>query len=352
MHNNQRSSVLFNTNQFLLFLLLLFAIMYWGRTFLVPIVLGSLLAMLLVPLTSRLEKWRFPRIIAALVSVLLTVSVIIAVFSVLINQLVLLGQDFGSMDDKFPAILEKIYVYISDTFELSKEQQENYVKSQLSLASGQITNLATLVLRSLGIYLVNFMIVITYTVLLLLYRDRLKSFVIQLVRNQSKESVMGASHIVEKTTKVASSYIAGIFIVVLILSIVNTIVLSIIGVKHALFFGLTAGLLNLIPYVGSVLGSVIPVFYALMTSDTTTAAFMTGLYFIIIQHVESYILTPNIAGAKVDLSPLATISALLLGGFIWGIAGMVVFVPILGIVKVVFDNVQELRPYGFVISSR
>ncbi len=350
--NIQRSSVLFQTNQVLLFLLLLFTILYWGQSFLMPLALGSLLAMLLAPLTSQLERWKFPRLLASLVSVLLTVGIIFAIFSVLINQLILLGRDLGSLEDRVPTMLENIYIYISDTFELTKTQQENYLKNQLSLAAGGITNFATLMLRSLGGYLVNFMIVVTYSILLLLYRGRLKNFVTRLVRIQSKDGVKGATHIVDKTTQVASSYIGGIFIVVLILSVVNTVALYFIGIKHALFFGLMAGLLNLIPYVGSVMGSVFPVVYALLTHDTASAAFIAGIYFFIIQNVESYVLTPNIAGAKVDLSPLATIVALLLGGFIWGVAGMVVFVPILGIAKVIFDNVEELHPYGYLISTR
>lgn len=350
--NVKNSSALFNVNQVLLFLLLLFTILYWGSSFLIPIAFGSLLAMLLAPLTRMFERWRFPRVLASVVSVLLTVSIIVTIFSILINQLILLGRDLGSLEDRFPTLLENIYGYISDTFELTKEQQETYLNNQLRIAAGGITNFATLILRSLGGYLVNFMIVVTYAILLLLYRSRLKNFVIKLVRIQGKGGVRDATHIVEKTSKVASSYIAGIFIVVLILSFVNTLALYFIGVKHALFFGLLAGLLNLIPYVGSVMGSVFPVIYALLTHDTASAAFITGIYFFIIQNVESYVLTPNIAGAKVDLSPLATIFALLLGGFIWGIAGMVVFVPILGILKVIFDNVEELNPYGYLISTR
>ncbi len=350
--NVKNTSALFHVNQVLLFLLLLFTLLYWGSSFLIPLALGSLLAMLLAPFTRQLERWKFPRLLASLVSVLLTVSIIITIFSILINQLILLGRDLGSLEDRLPTMLENVYIYISDTFELSKEQQEGYLKNQLSLAAGGITNFATLLLRSLGGYLVNFMIVVTYSILLLLYRGRLKNFIIRLVRVQSREGVGEATHIVEKTTQVASSYIAGIFIVVLILSVVNTAALYFIGIKHALFFGLLAGLLNLIPYIGSVMGSVFPVLYALLTHDTASAAFIAGIYFFVIQNVESYILTPNIAGAKVDLSPLATIFALLLGGFIWGVAGMVVFVPLLGIAKVVFDNVDELHPYGYLISTR
>src|SRR5699024_616749 len=120
-------SKLYHTNQFLLFILLLFTIMYFGRSFLIPIIMGSLLAMLLAPLTLRLEKWRFPLVLAATLSVLLTVSIIIAIFSVLINQLIFLGDDLSAMENRIPGLLEKIYDYISETFTLTKEQQETYI---------------------------------------------------------------------------------------------------------------------------------------------------------------------------------------------------------------------------------
>lgn len=350
--NTRKSSPLFNANQFLLFLLLLFGIMYLGKSLLVPLVFGSMLAMLLAPLTARLEKWRIPRVPAALISVLLIVGIIISVFSVLINQLISLGNDLSKLESNLPKILENVYTLISDTFELTKEQQEEYIRSQLRLATGRITNIATMTLRSLGVYLFNFVIVITYTILMLIYRFRFKDFVAQLVGMRRKEKVVKAIQIVEKATTVASSYIAGVFIVIIILTVANIVALSLIGMEHALFFGLVAGILNLIPYVGMVSGSAIPVIYLLLTQDTLTAPIVTTLYFIAIQNVEAYILTPNITGAKVDLSPLATIFALLLGGFIWGMAGMVVFVPILGIAKVVFDNVEELRPYGYLIGTR
>lgn len=343
---------LFHTNQFLLFILLLFAILYFGRSFLIPIIMGSLFAMLLAPLTLRLEKWHFPRVLAATLTVLISVGVVMAIFSVLINQLILLGDDLSAMENRLPGLLEKTYDYISETFALTKEQQETYIKNQLNLASGRITNMVTMILRSLGMYLFNFVIVITYAILLLIYRDQLKNFVLQLVEKNNSKRVEHAAGIIDKTTNVASSYIAGMMIVVLILTVANIIALSVIGVEHALFFGLAAGLLNLIPYVGMVSGSAFPVIYAFLTHDTASVAVITLIYFVVIQHVEAYILTPNITGAKVELSPLATIVALFMGGFVWGIAGMVVFVPILGIAKVVFDNVEELQPYGYLIGIR
>src|SRR5690625_7985579 len=115
---NRPSLKLFHTNQFLLFILLLFTILYFGRSFLIPIIMGSLFAMLLAPMNFRLERWRFPRVLAATLSVLISVGVVIAIFSVLINQLIFLWENLSTMENRLTARLGMIYGYTSDTFVL------------------------------------------------------------------------------------------------------------------------------------------------------------------------------------------------------------------------------------------
>src|SRR5690625_1490315 len=132
-------------------------------------------------------------------------------------------------------------------------------------------------------YLFNFVIVITYAILLLIYRDQLRNFVLQLVEKSNSERVQQAAGIIDKTTNVASSYIAGMMIVVLILTVANIIALSVIGVEHALFFGLAAATLNRTPYVGMVIGSVCRVIYDFLSHDTASGAILTLIYFVVIQ---------------------------------------------------------------------
>src|SRR5690625_7980234 len=129
-------------------------------------------------------------------------------------------------------------------------------------------------------YLFNFVIVITYAILLLIYRDQLRNFVLQLVEKSNSERVQQAAGIIDKTTNVASSYIAGMMIVVLILTVANITALSVIGVEHALLVRLAAGLLKLIPYVGMVSGSAFPVMYACLTHGTAAGALITLTFFV------------------------------------------------------------------------
>src|SRR5690606_40268343 len=155
-----------------------------------------------------------------------------------------------------------------------------------------------------------------------------------------------------KTTNVASSYLAGVCIVALIFSVINSIGLSIIGIENALFFGVMVAFINIIPYIGSVAGSAIVVIYTLITRDSLVTPAVVALFFIVLQQIDSYVLTPKITGSKIQLNALATIMSMLLGSLVWGVAGMILFVPFLGAAKVVFDHVNSLKPYGSLIGDR
>jgi len=334
-------------NQVLLALLLVFGLLYLGQAFIIPVAIGGLFAMLLVPVCKKLEKWGLPPTMAAILCVFTVVIVLIIVFTVLINQLVILVEDLPQLGDRLTALLEEAHHYVRRTIQVSREEQIEYVQQALR----DSMRYAGLYLRSLllfaGSAVISFIIVMSYTLLFLLYRHRLVNFVSRLASRHNAN----ASTIVRKITDVANSYIAGVFLVVLILSTVNSIGLMLIGIEHALLFGLMAGLLNIIPYLGSIAGSLIPVIFALLTKDSLWYPVLVLLFFLAVQQVESYILTPNITGAKVKLNPMATLMVLLLGGVIWGIAGMILFVPYLGIAKVIFDHVQNLQPYGYVLGK-
>lgn len=334
-------------NQVLLALLLFFGILFLLKSFLVPVAIGGLIAMLLAPVCRKLEKWGIHRTVAAILCVLTVVIVLALLIIMLVDQLTALAYDLPRLDFKLTELLDDAHKFVRETFDVSREEQNEYLQQSLRNS----LQFAGIYLRSLFVFagslLISFIIVMSYTLLFLLYRRRLKNFISRLTENYDAN----AHTIVSKVTAVASSYIAGVFLVVLILAVVNTVGLLVIGIEHALLFGLLAGLLNIIPYLGSIAGSLIPVFFALLTKDSLWTPFVVGVFFLVVQQIESYILTPNITGAKIKLNPMATLMVLLLGSAIWGIAGMILFVPYLGIAKVVFDNIQRLQPLGYVLGK-
>lgn len=351
--NGHRTAGLKDLNQFLLLLVLVFVIMHYAQDFLIPVAISALIAMMLVPVCRKLESWNIHRGIAAAICVLITLFVILGVVYILINEVIGLSKGIGVIGERLNLLLESAYNFILEHFQYPIDKQREYFQKQIAgLSDSSARYVGGIFVSVLG-GLANLLIMTTYTVLFLIYRSRIKRFVLMLVvRYSGRKDLDEAKMVVEKITGVASSYLSGVFLVVLILSIVYTIGLSIIGIENALFFGLLAALINIIPYIGSVGGAIIVVIYTLITRDTLTTPIVVAVFFTVVQQIDSYFLTPKITGGMVQLSPLFTIMALLLGAMVWGLAGMIMFIPFIGVLKVIFDHVEELKPYGYLIGEK
>lgn len=160
-----------------------------------------------------------------------------------------------------------------------------------------------------------------------------------------------ANSITEQISKVTQQYLIGVLLVIIILAVLNTTGLLIIGIKHAVFFGVLAAILNIVPYIGVLVGSLFPIIMALLTKDSIWSAVAVAGVFAFNQFLENNFLTPNITGSQVKINPLAAIMALIVGGMIWGVAGMILFIPFIGIAKILFDNIQSLKPLGYLIGE-
>jgi predicted PurR-regulated permease PerM len=185
-----------------------------------------------------------------------------------------------------------------------------------------------------------------YIFLLLFYRDKFNVFLLKMF---SKEKHQKVEIIVTKISSVIKKYMSGIFIVVFILCFLNTIGLMIVGIKYALLLGVISALFNLIPYFGTLIGGAIPLLVALLTESSPKYALGVVILFIIIQFIENNILTPNITGGKVNINPFITILSIIIGGMVWGLPGMFIAVPLIGVIKIICDNVASLEPYAYLL---
>lgn len=340
-------------NQVLLFIVLFFGILYFAKPFFIPLAIGTMMAMLLVPLCRRLERLKIPRGLAAVACSLFALVLLLGIGYLLINQIIALGKDMPLIGRKLNDMLNSAHDFISEHFQLPVDTQKAYLQNQIDGFSNLAGKFVGDIFRSILSFLVHLLIITAYTTLLLIYRRRFKNFVLALVVHYAgRTNLDEARDVVDKTTDVASSYLTGVCIVALIFSVINTVGLTVIGIENALFFGVMVAFINIIPYIGSVAGSAIVVLYTLITRDTLITPAIVALFFIMLQQIDSYILTPKITGSKIQLNALFTIMALLLGSLVWGVAGMILFVPFLGAAKVVFDHVESLKPYGSLIGDR
>lgn len=318
-----------------------------ARDFIYPVCIAVLLSYLLFPLSKLFEKFLKHRGAAILVSILIGIVIFLGFFFILSQQFTRFASDFPLFIDQAVSNLTALQNHIADNTYFSfssddwlKDKIIGVLEAQESFIA-QIFTATTATLVALGIQPV-------YVFFMLYYRDHFREFLFQIT---NKKDHATTDKIIKEVKSVTKNYVTGVFTVVLILCVLNTIGLIIVGIEYALLFGIVSALLNFIPYFGTLLGGAVPLAYTLVSAEPSHAIGVIIL-FMIVQITENNVLTPNITGGRVAISPLFTIFAIILGGLAWGIPGMFVSVPFLGIFKVVCNNIESLKPIAFVLSEK
>jgi predicted PurR-regulated permease PerM len=183
----------------------------------------------------------------------------------------------------------------------------------------------------------------------MLYRDKFRKAILYFIPEQQRET--GAT-ILANFGKVSQQYLFGRFILILFLALFYGVGLSIVNIKYAFLISIIAAILSLIPYIGNIIGVIIALFMSLLTNGSMGAIIGVLIVFSIAQFIESYVLEPYVVGHQVELNPVVTIRGVVIGGMIWGIAGMIIAIPLMGIFKVIFDNVEFLNPLGYLLDEK
>lgn len=314
----------------------------------VPVSFAALFAALMLPLCRRLERDGFPRILAifiCLVFILLFVGVLAYFISTQVNQFAKqlpdlkqqLNGKLGGIEDWF----EKLTGYdVRQQPNLINGETDKWLSSAESIA-GTVLAITGSTLISLGLFIVHF-------ILFLLYRGRIRLFLFRVVPEKSYGVL---EDIMKQVSIVTQQYLLGVITVMIIMSVLNSAGLMILGIPNAIFFGIFASFLNVIPYIGIWLGSILPFSMALITKDEWWQALLVIGVFAVTHFLDSNFLTPRITGSRVKVNALATFAAIVVGEVIWGIPGMILFIPLLGTLKVIFDRIPELQPIGYLIGD-
>lgn len=321
-----------------------------AKQFLYPIALALLASYLLAPLVSFFEnKLRFPRAIAILISLIIAISFFYFAVNVFYHQVKVLVKDFPAIKEQAIVNLEVLQSKIAEKFSFSIAEQNIWVEKQVEELLNQSDELLRKITKGATGTLEALFLIPIFTFFMLFYRDRGKNFILQLA---SKNDNNFTNALLDQISKVTVKYMAGVITVVTILAISHCVALSIIGVKYAIFLGILAAMFSFIPYFGTLFSGLIPLLFSLIMPSSSYEPLFIIIYFWAITFVDHNILTPTITGGNVNLNPLVTILGLILAAEIWGIPGMVIIVPTLGIMKIIFDNVEGLEPYGYLIGAK
>lgn len=325
-----------------------FFILYIGASILIPLVFAFVFSLFLYPLCRKLEGYRIPRVLTILICLLLVIGILSLVFWMIYENILSFSSDLPKMQERGQELVTALQKFIEETFQLTSEGQIEWLRQNLRSfvnTGGQMLNG---VINTTTTFLAQIFLIPVYTFFILLYRHVFKGFLDQVFDVEHHEKV---GHILVQIETVIQKYIVGLITVVSIIAVLNVIGLMSIGIKHAVFFGVLAAFLTIIPYIGIFIGSLLPILYALAMTDSLFYPVAVLIWFQIVQMLEGNVITPNVVGSQVSINPLVAMLALLLGGSLWGIAGMIIFVPLTAMLKVILDNIPALSPYGFLLSE-
>lgn len=332
----------------LIILVILVYVLSVLKDILIPFIFAGLISFLLFPICKRLESIGLPRIIAIVISLIIAIGLFILLFYFSYTQIIQLESLFPTLIEKGAFATESLEKIFKNNFHLSQTQVLEEGQKYLTEILKKLPTVLSNTLSSTSNFLMNFSLFPLYVFLFLYYRDFLKSFLFRLFYSSSRYKIDNA---ILKINEVVKNYIIGLLSVIMIVGILNTGCLMILGIEQAIFFGFFASFLVIIPYIGIVIGSALPIFVAFITKDSYWYPVGVAISFFIIQFLEGNFITPYIVGSKVSINSLAAIFSLLLFSALWGFSGLVLALPLTAILKVIFDSTESLKAWGFLLGD-
>lgn len=324
---------------------LLLTLIYVASDILFPLVMAFLFAILIRPISKFLnEKLRFPKIIAISFTLLLALSFVVGLILFLTVQISEFLTDLPTIKHNLNENIRNLQVWISQTIGLTVSEQETYVGNTVNSTELISSNS----LNSISNSFLFLVLIPIYTFLILNYRSLLLGFLLKIVPSKNLANLQ---EILGEIKSVIRNYIVGLLLEVLVVAVLTGFGLWLVGVKYAIFLGVFTALLNLIPYIGILFAASFSCFIAL--SGTTNLSVVIGVVAVnlIVQFIDNNILIPKIVGSKVSINALTSMVGVIIGGSLAGISGMFLAIPIIAILKVIFDRVPSLKPYGYVMGD-
>ena len=331
-------------NRILLFTILISVVLYFGRQFFTLICFAGLLAMLMTPLSNKLESHGFSRVISSLVSVLIIVALFSGVILLLSAQIGNIGKELPLVMLRYEEIKLDIQTWINDSLGISSNQLRVHASDAFNNAGSFLSNMVKGTITFIG----SLFLVLVFIFLFLMQRNKYESFVVMLYKEEKRDR---AKEMIDKISGVAQQYLTGRLVAALIMGALFLIGFLIIGLKNAVVLSLIVAIMTIIPYVGALIGGLVPLFISFIDGSLNQSVWVI-IIVLLINLIDHYFIEPYVVGGSVNISPFFTIFVLILGGLVWGIAGIILFLPLSGIIKIIFENVAGLQPYASLIGDQ
>jgi putative permease len=320
-----------------------------AKEILSPLIFSCLFSILLLPMASFLERTaRLPRSAASMLSVLILLGAIGLVMYTIGSQISGLVQDWPQFQDQLGKSIDNLQDWIALNFHINAYSQLRYVHSATTKIMASGTAVVGETLLSLSGLLLFFVFTFIYTFFFLLYRRLIMKFLESVFLDENKKLV---HEIIEQVQYIIRKYIIGLLIEMAIVATVVSVALWILGVKYAFLLGLITGIFNIIPYIGIFTSLIVSSLITFATSTVASKVILVAIVFGVTHLTDSNILLPLVVGSKVRINALITVLGVIIGEMVWGIPGMFLSIPVIAVLKIIFDRVESLKPWGIILGD-
>jgi predicted PurR-regulated permease PerM len=318
------------------------------KVVLVPICFSIVFAVMLFPLAHRIEHAGLGRAASAFIAVAIMTILVAGLFIMLARQFGNLLQEAPILIRKTSVLVDQIESLIARTFYMNKTATVEHVDKQINNLMENSGNIFTTLLGMATSFIAGAVLIPLFVFFLIYYRDFFLEFFYKLFPSSEKDWI---DETLQKIYFVIQNYLLGVVIVMGIVGTLNSLGLYMLGIKYAFFFGFFAALLMLIPYIGVMIGSLLPAMMALVTKDHYWYALGAIGVMLFVQILEGNLITPYIVGSKVSINPLIVIFMFLVFGKLWGVSGLVLALPLTAIIKVLLETIPACKAYSFILGE-
>ncbi|MGA3014325.1 MAG: AI-2E family transporter [Bacteroidales bacterium] len=329
-------------------LIALFMVLYIARSIIVPIVFATIIAIILHPVVNFFMRRKINRLFAICITLFLTMIVLAAFFGLLFSQAARFYESWPVLVEKFTLIMNQSITWAAGYFNIDAQK----INDWLANTKTEIINTSSAAightLISVGSGLVILFLVPVYIFLMLYYQPLILEFIRRLFVKNDQDQI---GEMIKQTKTVIQRYLIGLIIEAIIIAIMDSVGLLILGIDYAVLLGIIGALLNVIPYIGGIVAVALPMMIAIATKSTPMyALYVLGIYYFI-QLIDNHYIFPKIVASKVKINMLFAIIVVLAGNALWGIPGMFLSLPLLAIVKLIFDHIEPLKAWGFLLGD-
>lgn len=334
--------------QWLQYLVFGSVVLYFGRDIFIPLSFALLISFVLYPICAWMERKGVGRMTAIVIAISILVILGVLLLALLVDQFLGFLNEWQALQGKLNRALQDLSRMLADVFGLSREQQRNILLKISGPSAGNLFAIVSNALSTSALSAVLLVLIPVYVVLILYYRTYWMKILGRLFPSERSETLRS---MVSLTIGAYYNFIKGMVVVYLVVGILNSIGLLILGVPHAIFFGFIASILTFIPYVGIIVGSLLPITMAWITYDSIWYPIGIIAIFTFVQYLEANVIFPLAVSRRLNVNTLVMLIAIFTGGLLWGVAGLILFVPYVGILKLITDHNPKWKTLSMILGT-